>query len=483
SNSSSCWGELPLELLRDVLTRIEVSESTWPMRRNVVLAGGVCKKWRSMVKDIVGGSDGSGMFTFPSDLKQDSVNDDNDSSNSSSCWGELPLELLRDVLTRIEVSESTWPMRRNVVLAGGVCKKWRSMVKDIVGGSDGSGMFTFPSDLKQAGIIRKTETLSSSMEKLEKIYSQWIISTPYQRFRHLQSVLAASTPSLHGMTISIRFGKLEENFQHSIVFCATIELQLVGMDLFLLIICFRPPLLNLLSSVNALPGIGDLQVVGGIKKLNNQNYNTWSICMASYLQGQDLWDVVDGNETTVEDDVLEHIRDAATSKVAWDTFTELFSKKNDTKLQLLESELLSVAKRDLTIAQYFHKVKTLCREISELDPDAPIGDTRMKRIIIHGLKLEFRSYVAAIQGWQNQPSLVELENLLASQEALIKQMGGVSIKKDEEALYANKGKGNFKQHFRSGSKKNDDKAKGHDDESSSRTGEARRVILVARSSH
>ncbi|GKA56164.1 indole-3-acetic acid-amido synthetase GH3.17 [Tanacetum coccineum] len=104
-------------------------------------------------------------------------------------------------------------------------------------------------------------------------------------------------------------------------------------------------------------------------------------------------------KTTVEDDVLEHIRDAATPK----------------------------------------------------DPDAPIGDTRMKRIIIHGLKPEFRSYVAAIQ-------------------ALIKQMGGVSIKKDEEALYANKGKRKFKQHFRSGSKKNDDKVKGHDDESSSRTG-------------
>nr|GEW40517.1 retrovirus-related Pol polyprotein from transposon TNT 1-94 [Tanacetum cinerariifolium] len=198
-------------------------------------------------------------------------------------------------------------------------------------------------------------------------------------------------------------------------------------------------------------GMGELQVDGGIKKLNNQNYNTWSTCMASYLQGQDLWEVVNGNEvrqleaedangvlrkwrikagkamfamkTIVEDDVLEYIRDAATSKVAWDTFTELFSKKNDTKLQLLESELLSVAQRDLTIAQYFHK---------------------------------------------NQPSLVEFENLLASQEALIKQMGGVSIKNNEEALYANKGKGKFKQHFKSGSKKNDDKAKGHDDENSSR---------------
>jgi len=53
----------------------------------------------------------------------------------------------------------------------------------------------------------------------------------------------------------------------------------------------------------------------------------------------------------------------------------------------------------MTIAQYFHKVKSLCREISKLDPEAPIGDTRMKRIIIHGLKPEFRSFVAAIQGW------------------------------------------------------------------------------------
>ena len=84
--------------------------------------------------------------------------------------------------------------------------------------------------------------------------------------------------------------------------------------------------------------MGDLQVIGGIKKLNNQNYNTWSTCMMSYMQGQDLWEVVNGCEitqpeaedangalrkwkikagkamfalkTTIEEDVLEHIRDA-----------------------------------------------------------------------------------------------------------------------------------------------------------------------------
>ncbi|RVW59275.1 Retrovirus-related Pol polyprotein from transposon TNT 1-94 [Vitis vinifera] len=70
----------------------------------------------------------------------------------------------------------------------------------------------------------------------------------------------------------------------------------------------------------------------------------------------------------------------------------------------------------------------------------------MKRIIIHGLRPEFRGFVAAIQGWQNQPSLVEFENLLAGQEALAKQMGGVSLKGEEEALYAHKGRWNSKQH-------------------------------------
>nr|DAD28469.1 TPA_asm: hypothetical protein HUJ06_029937 [Nelumbo nucifera] len=77
--------------------------------------------------------------------------------------------------------------------------------------------------------------------------------------------------------------------------------------------------------------------------------------MMSYMQGQNMWEVVDGNEvtqpeakdangtlrkwkikagkamltlkTTIEEDVLEHIRDAKTPKEAWDTLAVLFSKK------------------------------------------------------------------------------------------------------------------------------------------------------------
>ncbi|KAG6471607.1 hypothetical protein ZIOFF_069051 [Zingiber officinale] len=190
--------------------------------------------------------------------------------------------------------------------------------------------------------------------------------------------------------------------------------------------------------------------------------------MESYLQGQDLWEVVGGSEVMqpAEDanGILRKWRikaDAKTPKEVWDTFVTLFSKKNDARLQLLENELLAIGQRDKTIAQYFHKVKSICREISELDPETPIGQTRIKRIIIHGLKLEYRGFVAAIQGWPTQPSLLEFENLLAGQEAMAKKMGEVSLKGEEEAIYTNKSKGSFKRHAGDGSKKDGDKVKNY----------------------
>ncbi|EXC28004.1 hypothetical protein L484_022235 [Morus notabilis] len=121
----------------------------------------------------------------------------------------------------------------------------------------------------------------------------------------------------------------------------------------------------------------------------------------------------------------------------------------------------------MTIAQYFHKVKSICREISELDPMAATREGRMKRIIIYGLRPEFRGFVATVQRWPTQPSLVEYENLLAGQEAMAKQMGGVSQKGEEDTLYTNKSKYNFKQHAKGGSK-NGDKGKGHQGSSQSR---------------
>ena len=72
-------------------------------------------------------------------------------------------------------------------------------------------------------------------------------------------------------------------------------------------------------------------------------------------------------KTTVEEEMLEHIQNNKTPKEAWDTFVTHFSKKNNTKLQILENELLSISQCNMTMAQHLHKIKSFYWEITELN--------------------------------------------------------------------------------------------------------------------
>ncbi|XP_076936432.1 uncharacterized protein LOC143603536 [Bidens hawaiensis] len=154
--------------------------------------------------------------------------------------------------------------------------------------------------------------------------------------------------------------------------------------------------------------------MGWLEEINKVEGLTTGI--KSYLQGQDLWNVVNGTETrspanningaigkwqikdgramfilktTIEEEILDHFQEQELPKKAWDTINQLFSKKNDARLQMLESELMTTQQGDLTIPQFFRKVKALCREVGELDPQSKIGEPRMRRIVIHGLKPEY----------------------------------------------------------------------------------------------
>ncbi|CAN0855936.1 Tubby-like F-box protein 6 [Linum grandiflorum] len=74
-----------------------------------------------------------------------------DRGMESSCWANMPEELLREVLLRIEASETTWPPRKSVVACAGVCRSWRLITKDIVRVTELSAKLTFPISLKQPG--------------------------------------------------------------------------------------------------------------------------------------------------------------------------------------------------------------------------------------------------------------------------------------------------------------------------------------------
>ncbi|KQK06049.1 tubby-like F-box protein 8 [Brachypodium distachyon] len=68
-----------------------------------------------------------------------------------SRWACLPPELLRDVIRRLEASESTWPSRKHVVSCAAVCRAWREMCREIVISPEFCGKLTFPVSLKQPG--------------------------------------------------------------------------------------------------------------------------------------------------------------------------------------------------------------------------------------------------------------------------------------------------------------------------------------------
>lgn len=76
--------------------------------------------------------------------------------SSSSCpvveqsrWASLPLELLLDIIGRVEADETAWPARRAVVCCAAVCRSWRAVVREVVQTPEECGLLTFPMSLKQ----------------------------------------------------------------------------------------------------------------------------------------------------------------------------------------------------------------------------------------------------------------------------------------------------------------------------------------------
>nr|CAD1836418.1 unnamed protein product [Ananas comosus var. bracteatus] len=192
------------------------------------------------------------------------------------------------------------------------------------------------------------------------------------------------------------------------------------------------------------------RVVGlGVEILNQSNYKVWKSYLESYLIGEDLWDVVGGGfrraptdtpenrealkrwrtlnakaefvlKRSISHDLFEHIIGCKSVREIWETLDGLMNKKNNARLQLLENELANTIQG------------------------------AVKRNIIRGLNKEYHAFITSIQGWQRQPSLVEFENLLASQELLARQMAGCSISGGNgEVLFA----GNKKGHNREEKKK------------------------------
>lgn len=96
----------------------------------------------------------------------------------NSCWANLPPELLRDVIKRLEASESTWPARKHVVACAAVCKSWREMCVEMVQSLEFSGKITFPVSLKQPGFRDGTMQCFIKRDKAKLTYHLFLCLSP-----------------------------------------------------------------------------------------------------------------------------------------------------------------------------------------------------------------------------------------------------------------------------------------------------------------
>ncbi|KNA09857.1 hypothetical protein SOVF_149710 [Spinacia oleracea] len=81
----------------------------------------------------------------------DSGNRRNSDDFDGGRWSTLLPELLADIIARVESAEDKWPLRRNVVVCGCVCKRWRDVTREIIKSPLSTAKITFPSCLKQPG--------------------------------------------------------------------------------------------------------------------------------------------------------------------------------------------------------------------------------------------------------------------------------------------------------------------------------------------
>lgn len=89
-----------------------------------------------------------------------------------------------------------------------------------------------------------------------------------------------------------------------------------------------------------------------------------------------------------------------------------------------------------TISHYFSNIKSLTNEISTLDLENDITETRMRRIIVHSLRPEYKSIITVTWGWATEPTLSVLENLLANVEDLEKPQLSLYIKDEDKTLFS-----------------------------------------------
>ena len=127
------------------------------------------------------------------------------------------------------------------------------------------------------------------------------------------------------------------------------------------------------------------------EKLDRNNFASWEYKMHQYLVRQGYWSYIEGAHvdqpvetapkyatwvqaasrvmyflaTCVHDHMLGYIREAKTSKEAWENLRKIFSANKTTRRLQLRQELNIIQQRDMSMTTYTLKIKDLCARVDK----------------------------------------------------------------------------------------------------------------------
>lgn len=101
-----------------------------------------------------------------------------DENEGTSYWSNMLPELLVEIIKRVERCDDMWPVRRDVVACGCVCKRWRDVTREVVLPPVKCGLITFPSCLKQPGTRESPIQCLIKRNKKNSVFYLYLAASP-----------------------------------------------------------------------------------------------------------------------------------------------------------------------------------------------------------------------------------------------------------------------------------------------------------------
>lgn len=171
-----------------------------------------------------------------------------------------------------------------------------------------------------------------------------------------------------------------------------------------------------------------------IDKLDDNNYGSWKIQMKNVLIHCDLWSYVTGTNVkldaewiskdskalatiilSVKTNVLIHIKNCKTSKIAWDKLEEIFQPKGPSSKCTLFKQLIRLkVENSQSVKDYVEFFSNINDKLIELGIEIP--NEVLTLLLLCGLPDKYESFVVAIESRDELPTLHNLKIKMVEEE-------------------------------------------------------------------